>query len=137
MVSNRATQHIELLRHIMLYRRRKEISPLDLKAFLDTHVCIKNPYRQKSGIITFLCKYYIVISNIQMGSWMCFSCCLLYYYQSFMRNQKERIKLQEKEHRRISVWDINFFLLHTLVSMSFLSILSSTPFPYPSDVLFE
>ena len=54
-----------------------------------------------------------------------------------MRNQKERIKLQEKEHGRISVWDINFFLLHTLVSMSFLSILSSTPFPYPSDVLFE
>ena len=30
-------------------------------AFLDTHVCVNNPYWESNGIITFLCKYYIVI----------------------------------------------------------------------------
>ena len=50
---------------------------LDTTAFLDTHVYINSPYWQSSGIIIFLCKYHIVISDTLLGSWMCFSCCLL------------------------------------------------------------
>ena len=36
---------------------------LDTTEFLDTHVCINKPHWQSSGIIIFLCKYYIIISD--------------------------------------------------------------------------
>ena len=45
-------------------------------AFLDTQICINNPYLQ-SRVLTFLCKYNIVILDTQISSWMCFSKCLL------------------------------------------------------------
>ena len=64
-------------------------------AFLDTHVCIYNPYGQCSGII-ILCKYYIVILDTVIGSWMFFSYCLLQYYQSFMRIQEETESKKKK-----------------------------------------
>ena len=38
------------------------------------HKCLRiNPYWQSSGIIIFLCKYYIVMSDTLLGSCMCFS----------------------------------------------------------------
>ena len=43
---------------------------LDTTEFLDTHVCINNPHWQSSGIIIFLCKYYIVISDTLVGSFL-------------------------------------------------------------------
>ena len=65
-------------------------------AFLDSHVCINNPYRQSSGIIIFLRRYYVVISHTLIGSKMSFSCRLLQYYQSFIRNSEEKLELQKK-----------------------------------------
>ena len=41
---------------------------LDTIEFLDTHVCINNPYWQSSGIIISLCKCYIVNSDTLLGA---------------------------------------------------------------------
>ena len=38
--------------------------------FLDTSAFIKNPHWQSSGLLIFLCKYYIVISNKLGGSFL-------------------------------------------------------------------
>ena len=46
------------------------MTSLDTTEFLDTHVCINNPHWQSSGIIIFLCKYYIVISDTLVGSFL-------------------------------------------------------------------
>ena len=37
----------------------------------------KQPMLTNSGIIIFLCKYYIALSDTLIGYWMCFSCCSL------------------------------------------------------------
>ena len=75
---------------------------------LDTHVCINKPYWQSIGVIVILCEYYTVISDKLIGSWMCFSCCSLFYWQSILRNQEGKIELQKIVHRRICVRDITF-----------------------------
>ena len=36
-------------------------------AYLDAYVFINNPYWQSCGIIIFLCKYYVVISDTLVG----------------------------------------------------------------------
>ena len=61
--------------HVIL--KEVEHPSLDTIAFLDIHICTKNQRGQTSGIVTFLCKYYVVISNTLLGSWISFSCCLL------------------------------------------------------------
>ena len=38
--------------------------------FLDTYVCTNNPHWQSSRIIIFLWKYYIVISDTLVGSFL-------------------------------------------------------------------
>ena len=38
--------------------------------FLDTSAFINNPHWQSSGILIFLCKYYIVISDTLVGSFL-------------------------------------------------------------------
>ena len=45
-----------------------EITSLDTIEFLDTSISINNPHWQSSGIMIFLCKYYIVISDTPVGS---------------------------------------------------------------------
>ena len=47
------------------------------KRIMDTIVFVSNPYWQSSGVIIFLCKCYIVILDTLIGSWMCFTGCLL------------------------------------------------------------
>ena len=47
-----------------------EITSLETTDFLDTHVCINNPHWQSSGITLFLCKYYIVISDTLVRSFL-------------------------------------------------------------------
>ena len=44
-----------------------EITSLDTVEFLDKYVFVNNPHWQNSGIIIFLCKYYIVISDVLVG----------------------------------------------------------------------
>ena len=98
-------------------------------AFLDTYVCINNPYWESSGIIITLCKYEIVISDTLIGCWICFSFCWLWYHQSFMKIQEERIGFQEeriglqkKVHRRICVSDITFLTARSSSYVNFCCI---------------
>ena len=50
----------------------------------------QQPTLTSSGIITFLCKYYIVISDTLISSWMSF------FFFSLAVNQEEKIELQKK-----------------------------------------
>ena len=58
---------IWLFLRITLYQGRQKVASLDRMAFLDTYVCINNPYQQSSVVIIFLCKCYIVTSDILMA----------------------------------------------------------------------
>ena len=94
--------------------------PID---FLDTSAFINNQHWQSGGILIFLCKYCIVISDTLVGS-----------YQDIMRNQERKIDLQKKVHRRICVREITFLTaLHffSCLSFCFLLLFSSIP---PSHV---
>ena len=62
--------HILLFQCITLYQKRQKITPLDTIEFFDTHACINNPHSEGSGIIIFLRKYYIVISDALGGSFL-------------------------------------------------------------------
>ena len=117
-----------LPQRITLYKRWYKIVSLDTITFLDTHVCINNPKWKSSGIIVILCKYYIVISDTLIGSWMCFSYWSL-YHQSFMRIQEEKIKLQKKVYRRICVRNIAFWM-HALLLISFFDAFFVYSFPF-------
>ena len=46
------------------------MTSLDAIKFLDTNVSINNVLLQSSGIIIFLCKYGIVISDTLIGSFL-------------------------------------------------------------------
>ena len=70
---NRRTEdslHIWLLQRITLYKWRQKITSLNTIEFLDTYVFMNNPHWQNSGILTFLSKYYIVISDTLVGSFL-------------------------------------------------------------------
>ena len=56
--------------HIVLKEVENHI--IDTIALLDAHVYVNDPYQQSCGIIIILCKYYIVISDKLMGSWIRF-----------------------------------------------------------------
>ena len=43
------------------------------RIFRHNRIFINNPYLQISGVITILCKYYILISDTLKGSCVCFS----------------------------------------------------------------
>ena len=62
--------HIWLLQRITLYQRTYEITSLNKTEFLETYVRINNPHWQSSGTIISLCKYYIVISDRLVGSFL-------------------------------------------------------------------
>ena len=52
------------------YQRRQKITSLNTIEFLVTYVFINNPHWKSSGILIFLCKYYIVISDALVGSFL-------------------------------------------------------------------
>ena len=62
---------------------------MDTIVFLDTYLCVNNTYWQSNGIIIFLCKYYIFISETLIGYWMYFSCCSLYVNLSEKLRRKD------------------------------------------------
>ena len=86
--------HIWLLQCITLYQRRQKTTSLDIIEFLNTHVCINNPHWQSIGIIIFLCKYYIVISDTLTDSFLDVFFLLLAVILS---------ELQEKPRRKVCV----------------------------------
>ena len=62
--------YIYLLRRITLYQSRWKTTSLNKIEFLDTYVCINNPHWQSSGIIILLWKYYIIISDTLVDSFL-------------------------------------------------------------------
>ena len=77
--------------NIVLYRVFRH------NCILDKHVCIKNLCWQNCGIIISLWKYYTVILDVLIGSWIFYSCCLL--YSSFIRLQEEKVNLEKNIYR--------------------------------------
>ena len=74
-----------------------------------THMCINNPHWQSSGIIIFLCKYYIVISDTLVGSFLNVLFLLLAVISELHEKPKGiKIELQKKVQRKICVRDITF-----------------------------
>ena len=66
--------------------------------FLDTSAFINNPHWQSSGILIFLCKYYIVVSDTLVGI---FLRCALFVarcntIRTLWENQKERLSYRKK-----------------------------------------
>ena len=99
---------------------------LDTIASLDTHVCIYNPYWQSSGIIIIFCKYYIVFSDIMIGSWMYFSCC------SSWESKKKRLSCRKSTQKNLCEGHHFFcctpsFICHFLSSFSSTTPLSLSP----------
>ena len=111
-----------LLQRITLYQRRWKIAYLDTMAFLNTHVCINKPYWQSCGIILFLCKYYIVISNTQI---LVARCNII---RASWETKKERLSYRKK-YIEAFVWGILLFWLHGVHPMSFSSLYFVYSFP--------
>ena len=61
---------IWLLQRSTLYQQRYKTTFLNTTESLNTYVLINNPHWQSSGIIIFLCKYYIIISGTLVGSFL-------------------------------------------------------------------
>ena len=93
-------------------------------------VCVKNRHWQSNGIIVFLCKYYIVISNTLIGS---------FFYVFFLLLAALLLELHEKPRRKMYidkfVSGTSLFWLYALLSMSFLLLSLSTPSSFPNVVL--
>ena len=82
-------------------------------------MCINNPHWQSSGIIIFLCKYDIVISNILVGSFLDVLFFLLTVILSELQEKPRRKDWVTEKIRRRILWGTSLFWLHTLLSMSF------------------
>ena len=98
---------------------------------LDTSAFINNPHRQSSGVLIFLCKYYIVISDILVGSFLHVLFLLLAVILSERhdwKEGKERLSYRKKCIEQF-VWGISPFWLHALLSMSFSCFLCLLPPP--------
>ena len=103
--------------------------------WLITHLCM-----DKQPTLTKQWKYfctnisYIVISDTLVASFLdVFFLNARFNIFSFMLTQEGKIQFQKKEIE--FVWVTKLFWLHALLSMSFFVAASSTPFPFPSDVL--
>ena len=90
-----------------------------------------NPHWQSGGIIIFLCKYYIIISDTLVGTFLDVLFLLLAVRLSglYEKPRKKKDWVQKKVHRRICVRDINFFNCTTSFLCHFCCF-----FPAPSQV---
>ena len=70
--------------------------------------CMNNPHWQSGGVIIFLCKYFIVISDILVGTFLHVPFLLVVVIRATWE-EGIKIELQKKVHRRICVTDITFF----------------------------
>ena len=84
------------------------------------HLCVyEQPHWQSSGIITFLCKYYIVTSDALVG----FFLDVLLFIARFniiraSRETKKKKLSHRKKCKKEFMWETSPFWLHTLFSMS-------------------
>ena len=103
--------------------------------FLDPYVYINNPHWQSKGNIIFLCKYYIVISDTLVGSFLDVLFLLLAVTLSASCETKKEC-LSFKEIIQKNLCDGHRFFDCTPYFLCNSLLLSwSIPFPFPSDVL--
>ena len=90
-----------------------------------------NPNWQKRRNITFLWKYYIVISDTMVGSFLdIFFLLLPVILSEFYVKPNRKIELQKK-YKAEFVWGSSLFWLHALLSMSFFVAFFIYSFPFP------
>ena len=86
-----------------------KITSLNTIEFLDTYAFINNSHQQSSGILIFLCKYHIVISDTLIGTFLDVLFLLLAVILLELHEKpKRKVELQKKVHRSICVRDITF-----------------------------
>ena len=111
----------------MLYQRYK-IKPLNTIEFLDTFAFINSTHWQSSEILILLCKYYIVISDKLVGSFLDMLFLLLAVILSELHEKTKKKRLSyRKKCIEECVWGISLFWLHALFSMSFCCVLRLLP----------
>ena len=84
------------------------------------HICfINNSHWQGSGIVIFLCKYYIVISDKLVGFFSDVPFLLLaLIFRASWETKKEQKLSYRKKYIEEFVWGTWLFWLHALLSMS-------------------
>ena len=87
-----------------LISRRDKIVSLGTNAFLDTHVCIKNPYWQSSRIIKFFCKYIVISDTLIIALGCVFLVGRCNIIRASWNSRKKRLS-----YRKTFVWGTSFF----------------------------
>ena len=122
--------YIWLLQCITLYQRRKKVTSLNTIEFLDTYVFINNLHWQNSGILLFLRKYYIAISDTLVGSFLdVFFLLLAVIISEFREKPRKKNWRYRKKYIEKVLWGISLFWLHALLPMSFFWFLRLLPLP--------
>ena len=83
-------------------------------------ICINNSHWQSGGIIILLCKYFIAISDIMVGTFMDVLFLLLAVILPGLLEKPRRNKdwVPEKKCIEEFVWGTSLFWLHALISIS-------------------
>ena len=91
--------------------------------------CINNSHWQISGIIIFLCKHYILISDALLDSFLDVLFLLLAVILSGLHQKPRRIKIEllKKVHRRICERDITFSTVRSPFYVTFCCFLHLLP----------
>ena len=100
------------------------IVSLDTIAFLDTPVCIINPYWQSNGIIISLCKYYIVISDTVMALGCVFLVASCNIFRASWETKKEQLSYRKRYIEEFK-WVSSLFWLHGLLPRVAKKVVSS------------
>ena len=103
----------------------------DTIEFLDTRACINKQHWQSSGIIIFLCKYYIVISDTLVGFFLDVLFLLLAVRLSELSEKPRRNKdwVTEKSTKKNLCERHHFFDCTASLLCHFLLLSLSTLFP--------
>ena len=101
------------------------------------HVCIKNPYWQSSGIITFLWKILYSYRRYTDRLLDVFFLLLTVILSEFHEKLRKKNSVTEKSTWKNLCEGHHFFGCAPTFLCYFLSLFSSTPSPYPSDILVE
>ena len=112
-IKNRCFRQTRIFKHIYMYKQP-----------ILTKCC---------GIITILSKYYIVISDKLIDTWLCFPVARWNIIKASWESKKKKLSYRKKYIEEF-VWQTSLFWLHSLIPMSFFLLffssnpsLSSTP----------
>ena len=108
-----------------LISRRDKIVSLGTNAFLDTHVCIKNPYWQSSRIIKFFCKYIVISDTLIIALGCVFLVGRCNIIRASWNSRKKRLS-----YRKTFVWGTSFFACMHVMSFFIAFFVYSLSFVY-------